>query len=264
MSKRKTVMTVLSAVLGALFVLCLSSACSRQEKPKAAVEKPRTIEIAPTPLPSTGMVGIVRQADTNLPHYRTPRRSTSTLESKKALRERQRAFAKKTVEDAIRKNEKQMDDLTLQMQAIKAAGSSNEAVKAAAQVLAERRHAYEEERLKLPGMADLWKQREAAKSRLTALRTQADSPEKDAAVKEAHDEINRVGKQMLEIEMAGRENSPSLQQALISLREAEAGREASLRTLAGYSDLERKLQGLMEQDKNLTETQVAMAQEERK
>jgi hypothetical protein len=101
MSKRKTVMTVLGAVLGVSFVLCLSSACSRQEKPKVVEKKPRTIEIAPTPVTATGMVRIVRQPDTNSPHYRVPQSAESTPESRNAMRERQKAFAKKMIEQEL-------------------------------------------------------------------------------------------------------------------------------------------------------------------
>jgi hypothetical protein len=88
-------------VLCAIPVVMGLAACSRREKPKAAKQKPRTIEIAPTPVMSTGTVRIVRQADTNSPLYRPPQRATSTPESKKALRERQKAFAKKVIEKEL-------------------------------------------------------------------------------------------------------------------------------------------------------------------
>ena len=115
MSKRKTVMTVLGAVLGVSVVLCLSSACSRQEKPKAVEKKPRTMEIAPTPAPATGMVRIVRQPDTNSPHYRAPQYSASTPESRKALREKQKEFSEKVIEQELTHRKTKLISIDMEM-----------------------------------------------------------------------------------------------------------------------------------------------------
>lgn len=72
--------------------------CSRSEKPDADVKKERVIEIAPTAVPATSnvqAVGVERKSNTNSPHDRPSRRVVnSTPEDKKALRERQKAFAR--------------------------------------------------------------------------------------------------------------------------------------------------------------------------
>jgi hypothetical protein len=112
MKDRKLLMPLRDTVLGACLLLCLSVSvsCSRSEKPKAVEKKARTIEIAPTPLPVTGMVQIVRQIDTNSPHYRAPQNSISTPESQKAVRERQRAFAGKVISNELARAQVNQED----------------------------------------------------------------------------------------------------------------------------------------------------------
>lgn len=108
-------MTLWGAVFGVSVVLCLSSACSRQEKPKAVEKKPRTIEIAPTPIPSTGMVRIVRKVDTNSPHYRAPQSAESTPESRKELREKQKAFSRKILQREMDRCKGNLDTVDMEI-----------------------------------------------------------------------------------------------------------------------------------------------------
>jgi hypothetical protein len=84
-------------VLGLMLFLAFSSACSRQKEPKISEKKPKSFEIAPTVLPPTGMVQSARLVDTNSLPHRPPRPSVSTPESKKALRDRQKAFAEVSI-----------------------------------------------------------------------------------------------------------------------------------------------------------------------
>ncbi len=273
MSKRKTVITLLCANLGVSLLLCLSTACSRQEKPKAVEKKPLTIETAPTPVPSTGMVKIIRKIDTNSPHYRPPEPSTSTPERQKRLRDRQVAFQKKAIAEEIPKIEKQIDELSDQLQAVESlARLSNSAVVASARTLEMAQSAYDQARYALPGMAELKRDRDAAKARLTELKNQtvpqmggASAPEerRAKALAAAQDEIHRLTQKMYETEMAGRTNSMALQQSVSAFRASESDYQASLMALPEYKDLAAKQNEMMMAHEDMLETQKTLGQEEK-
>lgn len=89
-----------------LTLLCvgalLFSACSRQEKPAKQEPKSQSFEVAPTPavevagpLNPTGQIKVVRMGPTGVVQALPPRVSASTPETRKAVRERQQAFARK-------------------------------------------------------------------------------------------------------------------------------------------------------------------------
>ena len=256
-------------VLCAIPVMVCLTACSRKER--KTTEKPavKVMEIAVTPLPAVTNKLPVITPDSKVmlgtnQAKRLPPPSTSTPETRRALRERQKAFAKKAVSNELQRVEQEIEGLTSQLQGIEANAGSNETVRAACQVLADRRKAYDQERSKLPGMLDLWKKRETEKTRLLTLREQPETPERDKAAETAREDIHTLGRQMLEIEQAGRTNVVALQRVVEDMVAAEAGREASFMMLPGYKDLVVKRQKLQEDQGNLMERQSAMALEEKK
>ncbi len=106
MTKEKKIFSALAALLGVFLVLVIVHSRRANPKPVAVPEKKiQVIEIAPTPLPLTGIVRNVRNVDTNAPGYTPPHPSTSTPETKKALRDRQRVFMKKVIEAQLAKEQ---------------------------------------------------------------------------------------------------------------------------------------------------------------
>lgn len=242
------------------------TACSRQEKPKAAEKPPRTIDIAPTPAVATGMVTILRQGGTNSPHYRAPRRSTSTPESRKALAERRRAYQRKMIAEEVLKIEKELDAVSGQMQAVEAgARLSNAVVTASAQSLDRARAAYERDRYALPGMAELKDAREAAKARLAQLRQQeASTPGGQAeAMTKVQDELLKLTRKMYATEMAGRTNSTTLSQSVLALRESESGYQTSLMVIPEFKNLAKKQRELLVVQQDMLEARKKLGPEEK-
>lgn len=240
-------------------VMCLSS-CSREAKPKTPAKPART---AAVPLAvQTGHLEVALSSPTGMVQWVPPRPISSTPERQRAVRAKQKAFARQAIAEEIQKRERDIEGLTDQMQAMRAGAGSNETVRATLQVLAERRTAYDQERSKLPGMLELWKEREAAKARLLTLRAQPEDPGRDKDIAQVQERIDALGGQMIGLEQTERTNASALRQAVETMVSAEAGLEDSLLALPGYRALVLKRQELQEHCRQLRERLAAMGSED--
>ena len=232
------------------------AACSRQEPAKAVKTVPKASLVSSNELsriPVSLTVPTTIAVQTNIPKHmppssvRTPESRQALQEQQKAMRERQQVLLKKAIEDEIQRMEGTIEKLTSQMQAIEMVADSNETVKVARQDVLSRRKEYDHERIQLPGMVDLWKSREAEKTRLVTIKAQPETPEREKAVAEARSEINRLGRMMIDIEVGARTNSLSFQKSIENMRTAEAGLGTSFMTLDEYKELAVRRQKLQDE-----------------
>ena len=246
------------------------AACSRKEpaKPVAKALSVASNELSRMPVALSVPTTIAVQ--TNTPKHmppssvRTPESRQALQEQQKAMRERQQVLLKKAIEDEIQKMEGDIENLTSQMQAIEGASDSNETVKAARQNVLDRRKNYDQERIQLPGMVDLWKTREAEKARLVTIKTQAETLEREKAVVEVRSEINRLGRMMFDIEVGARTNSLSFQKSVETLRVAEAELGSSFMTLDEYRGLVVRRQKIQDECSDLKNRQEEFLKREQK
>ena len=277
-------MSLKGSLLGWGVSLCLIpivmslTSCSRREQ--KVPEKPAVKAVESTATVSSNVVTVlpvvshesitVKHDEKDVTQSPTPL-VANDIEAQRAMHERQAvmrarqaAFAEKMFTEELQKLEREIEKLNEQIQSVEARTDSSEAVKAAKQKLVDQRKAYDQERIKLPGMSDLWQKREAEKARLLTLKAQPETSERGKNIQEARDEINRLGLMMVNIEIGGRTNSPSLQQSVESLKAAEAGVGASLMTLPEYRDLLAKRQELQDKYLDLQSRQAEFLKKEQK
>ncbi len=259
----------MGASLGIVLAVLLISACSRQEKPAVpsatkgkGVEKAPAVDQHERPIAFTNKV-----PDAALSGHKGSAKHVFTEKEQKAstaaMQQRRKAYAEKVMGERLRTMEKEIEELTGRMQAIEAGAVSNEAVRAACETLSARRKDYDGERIKLPGMEDLWKKREAAKLRLAELRSRDAAGEQGNALVAAQDELLKLTRKMYEAEMAGRSNSTTLSQSVQALRESEAGYQTSLMAIPEFKILAGKQQELLVAYQKMLERQKTYGQEEK-
>jgi hypothetical protein len=234
MKDRKLLIPLRYTVLGACLLFCLSVSvsCSRSEKPKAVEKKARTIEIAPTPIPSTGMVQIVRQTDTNSPHYRAPQNSISTPESQKAVRERQRAFAKKAIEQELARKQVPYEQKRLELDKKEVEiREKDPAVRDAYASMMNVRSGYEETCKKsISGYDDVVREVDRTRGQLddalSRRRQGMNIATQDLAV--LRRDFNQAFTRFNQMRLAANLSNAAVGQALIEVRDAQAAYERSL------------------------------------
>lgn len=190
----------------------------------------------------------------------------SNEESMRAAKVRGREFALRVMGEAMAHTQQEMDKIADQMAvAGNAALTTNQAMQATWAVLGEKQAAYDAERSTIPGMADLYKAREAAKTRLKALSAEPNAQGADsAAAADVRAEIRRLGSAMVELELKGRGEHAALQRAVDDLRAAESRHQASLMAMPAFAELAKKHQELSAQYTGLVKRQLDFTKEDRK
>lgn len=189
----------------------------------------------------------------------------SPEESMRAAKERGRATAWRVIGEGIVLTQQEMDKVGEQMAVAENAARTNDQVMAAWAVMGAKRAAYDAERGKIQGMADLYKAREAAKVRLQEFNSKGNDQDAVAAATELKAEIRRLGKAMVELELKGRAESISVKQAVDDWRASESGYQTSLMAVPGFGELAKKHQELSVQYASLVKRQSDfMKKEDRK
>lgn len=189
----------------------------------------------------------------------------SDEESMRQAKARGRATAIRVIGEAIVRTQQELDRIAGQMvEAEQGAGTNDQVVMTAWTVLGDKRAAYDVERSKIPGMADLYKAREAAKTRLRALSAEPNAQGADSAAADVRAEIRRLGSAMVELELKGRGEHAALQRAVDDLRAAESRHQASLMAVPAFAELAKKHQELSAQYTGLVKRQLDFTKEDRK
>lgn len=186
----------------------------------------------------------------------------SPEESMRAAKERGRATAWRLMGEAIVHTQQEMDKVGEQMAVVENAARTNDQVMAAWAVMGAKRAAYDAERGKIQGMADLYKAREAAKVRLQEFNSKGNDQDAVAAATELKAEIRRLGKAMVELELKGRAESISVKQAVDDWRAAESGYQTSLMAVPSFGELAKKHQELSVQYASLVKRQSDFTKKE--
>ena len=187
----------------------------------------------------------------------------SPEESMRAAKERGRATAWRVIGEGIVLTQQEMDKVGEQMaMAENAARTNDQAVMAAWAMMGSKQAAYDAERGKISGMADLYKAREAAKVRLQEFNSKGNDQGAVAAATELKAEIRRLGKAMVELELKGRAESISVKQAVDDWRASESGYQTSLMAVPGFGELAKKHQELSVQYASLVKRQSDFTKKE--
>lgn len=215
-------------------------ACSRQKEPKAVEKKPvaETTVVKASPIVASNVTGTVQTVRMGKPrdsHFTPTRPQTSTPESRKAVRDRQWEFKKKTIAQQIQKQEKAIEDVSSQIKTIQAdaQGTNQAALKELERrlqdLLTQNKNLLDTQ----AGMA----QHEAQPNTVT----RPDMAEVIArAIREQLEKIDAVSSQMQTIEAQGRNANPTVAAAFNSLAEKRRSYDEERGKLAGMDELRQK------------------------
>lgn len=263
---------LVAAVLGGLVVSGCSKAARKTPPPntvtnatpaKATPEKTADVSVkAPKMATDTQAIDKVVSHEPAVVTHRVPVHPDPV--TMKAANERRSAFAKKAIAEEIVRVETDLDKLSGQIDEIRRGViTTNETVKAAFKNQEMARLQYEQTRMALPGMSELYQKREAVKTRMKALRNPDDKrvEESAKALAMAKIEFRNLAKKMNELEITSRSSSPALADAVSGMRAAEAAYAASFTAIPEHVELENKHQKLFSEFEVLTKKQADLSKE---